>query len=448
MRNFLIIIFAAIFLSACEALDPFSQRKAAPIITPEQEAAIDQRELVPPAAIKNNNSTAVLYGRNLETLKANKKKVKVGLFFPFSGKNRDLGWSLYNSAVLSLFDNDLGHNIELVLIDSKDTPTEPAKSIKEIADKDIKIVVGPVFSSSVEAVSKDFMSKSITAISLSNNQQLSGKINNNGGVFIAGFLPEQQIDKVVNYAVDHNKINFAILAPNNQYGSTISAMFKRIVKSRDGVMITSEFYDPSGSDLPKVVERLVNASLVPAHLAEGGGNKVAKGTIIKDSDRTYPQVILIPESGKTLTKITALIKQFNTQERDYQLMGTGQWDDISSLSDINLRGAWFAAPQHEKFANFERSYYQTYGKFPPRIASIAYDSIASIAELIEKKGGQTPAVPDFTNYFSSQKNGFDGIDGSFRFLPNGLVQRNLAMLQIDVNGFEIVDKPAEKFLKY
>lgn len=412
----------------------FAEEKAAPIVQPATQQ-------------QKRNETPILYSRNLDSLKANKKKVKVGLFFPFSGKNRDLGWSLYNAAVLSLFDNDINHNIELVLIDSKDTPSDPAKSIKEVTDQDIKMVVGPVFSSSVENVAKDFMNSSVTAISLSNNQQLNGKVNNNGGVFIAGFLPEQQLDKVVSHAIDHNKITFAILAPNNQYGLTVASMFKRIVKTRDGTIITSEFYDPAGADLNKVVERLVNASMVPAHLSEGRGNKV-KNVVIKDSDRTYPQVILIPESGKTLAKITALIKQYNTQEREYQIIGTGQWDDVSTLNTDGLFGAWFAAPEHARFSNFEKSYYQTYNKFPPRIASIAYDSVAAIAELIDKKGGQLPASGDFIAYSNPQRNGFTGIDGGFRFLGNGLVQRNLAVLQVGSGEFVTINKPAEMFLKY
>ncbi len=386
--------------------------------------------------------------RNLDTLKANKKKVKVGLFFPFSGKNRDLGWSLYNAAVMSLFDNDINHNIELVLIDSKDGAVEPARSIKEITKRDIKLVVGPVFSSSVEATAKNFMSESVTAISLSNNQQLSGKVNNSGGVFIAGFLPEQQIDKVVTYAIDHNKINFAILAPNNQYGLIVAEIFKRLVKLRDGTMITTEFYDPTGKDLNKTVERLVNASMTPARLAEGHGNKLAKNSIIHDYDRTYPQVIFVPEAGKMLTQITALIKQYNTQEREYQIVGTGQWEDSATLSNDGAAGAWFGAPDRARFSNFEKSYYQTYSKFPPRIASIAYDSVAAIAELVDKKGGQLPVAADFTSYVNKQKNGFSGIDGGFRFLPNGLVQRNFAVLQVGGGEFVTIDKPAEKFLKY
>lgn len=399
-------------------------------------------------------SPPVIFSRPLTTYSANNKKVKVALYFPFSGKSKELGWSLYNAAVLSLFDNDVNHSLELVLVDSADSPFESAKSIKEITDQDIKIVIGPVFGNSVEAMDKNFMNNSITAISLTNNQDLSGKINNNGGVFVAGFLPEQQIDKIVTYAIDHEKINFSILAPNNQYGMTIAAMLKRLVRLRDGRMITSEFHDPNGADLNKSVERLVNAFTSPKHLSEGGGNKIDKNKKIKESDRTYAQVILIAESGKNLQKITQLIKDFNVDEREYQLVGTGQWDDISTLNDPNLIGAWFAAPIHERFAGFEKAYYQTYNKFPPRIASIVYDSVAAVAELVDKRGGQTPDIKDFitfsdsTKNIPSTKNGFEGIDGTFRFLANGLVQRNLAVLQVGKGSFETLDKPAEKFLKF
>ncbi len=397
----------------------------------------------------------VVFSQPLNTLKSTKKKIKVALFFPFSGKSKDLGFSLYNAAVMSLFDNDLNHNIELVLVDSKDTAIDAKKAFKEeIINKDIKIVIGPVFGNLTEEIAKDAMNNAITAISFSNNQDLRGKINNKGGIFVAGFLPEQQIDKIVSYAIDQDKINFAILAPNNNYGTTIAAIMKKTVQNRDGKIITTEFYEPSGNQVEKNVERVVKAFSAPKHLAEGGGNKVNKNHIFRDSDRAYPQVILIAESGKLLSKITAAIKDYNVEERDYQLVGTAQWDDISSLNDPNLQGAWFAAPIHERFAKFEKSYYQSYNKFPPRIASISYDLVSVIAELTDKNGEQTPNIQNFVLYNNTpkdniaSKNGFLGIDGNFRFLSNGLVQRNMSILEISGNDFKVIDQPSEKFLKF
>lgn len=379
--------------------------------------------------------------RDLDVQKFNTKKTQVALFLPFSGKNKELGWHLFNSATLSLFENDLNHNIELVLIDSKDTPEEAKKAFKEIIDRKIKVVIGPVFSASIDAIEKDAKRNRITVISLSNNQQLMGKTDDNGGIFLAGMMPEAQIDKMVNYALKKGKFSFAIIAPNNQYGTTITTLFKKIVKNRDGSFITSEFYESNPKDLDRVVERVINSFTIPSSLSK-------KDAVIKDSDRSYPQVIFIPESGKILSKIVASIKKQNTDEREFQIIGTNQWDDISTINDSNLVGAWFASPDSERFRAFEKGYYQTYNKFPPRISSIVYDSVTAISKLIDSKKGETLTIKDFVSYSPAPRNGFDGIDGLFRFLPNGLVQRNLAILQVGNGRFETVEKPVDQFLKF
>lgn len=387
--------------------------------------------------------------RSLETQKFNTKKTQVALFVPFSGKNKELGWHLFNSATMSLFENDQNHNIELVLIDSKDNPDEAKKAFKEIVDRKIKIVIGPVFSSIVDVIEKDAKRNGITVISLSNNQQLMGKVNDDGGIFLAGMMPEAQVDKIVSYAMDKGKFTFAIIAPNNQYGTTITTLFKKIVRNRDGNFITAEFYESNGKDLDRIVEHVINSFTVPSKLTEGKkGNKLKKDAVINDSDRSYPQVIFIPESGKILSKIVASIKKQNTDERDFQIIGTSQWDDVSTMNDPNLYGAWFAAPENDRFRNFEKAYYQTYNKFPPRISSIVYDSVGAISQLIDYKKGYTPTITDFTSYAVAPKNGFDGIDGLFRFLPNGLVQRNLAVLQVGSGRFDTLEKPVDQFLKY
>ncbi len=378
--------------------------------------------------------------RELATDKSMQKKVQVAMFLPFSGKNKDLGWSLFNAASMSLFENDLGHNIELVLIDSKDTAQEAQKAFAEIVERGIKVVIGPVFSQTIEAIEGSAKKNKITVISLSNNQQLMNKTSADGGVFLAGLMPEAQIDKIVGYAMNQGKFSFSIIAPNSQYGNTITTLFKQVVKRRDGVFVTSEFYDSNAKDLDRIVDHAINAFVI--------SSRAKKKDVVAESDRTYSQVIMIPESGKILSKIVAAIKEKNIDERDFQIIGTNQWDDSSTFADYNLLGAWFAAPESEKFRNFEKKFYQTFNKFPPRISSITYDLVAATAQLVEMKKGQTPTIGDFTGAELSPKNGFNGIDGTFRFLPNGLVQRNLAVLRVGNGRFDTVEKPVEKFLRY
>ena len=370
------------------------------------------------------------------------RKIQIALFLPFTGKNKELGWSIFNASSLSLFENDLENKIELVLFDSKDSPQDSQKAFKEIIDSNIKVVIGPIFSNSIMAIEKMARDNEITVISLSNNHELLNKTNNRGGVFVGGILLESQIDKIVNYAMDRGKLNFAIIAPNNQFGKFTTDYLKKFVRARDGNFITSEFYEANNIDIDRAAERIVNSFGVPTK------SKNRDTAYLSDYDRIYPQIILIPEAGKQLSKVVKSVNKFNKDERNFQIIGTSQWDDASTLNDINLLGSWFSAPEGDKFRIFEKNYYRYFGKFPPRISSIAYDSVWAISKIAQNKTNLKLTFSDFIDYDKNLKNGFDGIDGVFRFLPNGAVQRNLAILQVGNGKFETIDSSLEKFLKY
>lgn len=427
-----------LFLFACHVPQ---EQETAPVLVPEPSSKAVELET-------KKSKQNLFESRDLQTIKSDKQKIKVALFLPFSGKNKELGWQLFNAATLSLFDNDLNNNIELVLIDSKDTPQEATKAFKEVVRQNIKIVIGPVFSGLVEAIEKDVKDNNIVAISLSNNPKLVGKTTAKSAIFLAGIMPESQIEKIVSYAVGQEKTSFSIIAPNNQYGLIVTDLLKSTVKKKDGSFISSEFYENNNKDFDKIASRIINAFKVPSRLAEGGGNKPKKDVVVRESDRIYSQIIVVPESGKTLSKIAEALKNQNKDERDFQIVGTSQWDDNYTLTDPNLLNSWFAAPENSKFRSFERAYNQTFNKTPPRMASIAYDLVAVISDLTQKQNGATLTINDFTAYSVWPKNGFEGIDGLFRFLPNGLVQRNLAILEVRRNEFETLDKPVERFLRY
>jgi ABC-type branched-subunit amino acid transport system substrate-binding protein len=378
--------------------------------------------------------------KHLETYNLNNignnlpEKIKVAIFLPFSGKNKDLAQNIANSAVISLFENDRFHKLELVFIDSKEDPTEQKQAFQEVINRNIKLVIGPIYSNNIaniEALAKEY---AITVISFSNNINMLGKIfDNGGGIFVAGILPETQIEQIVNYTIGQNKQNFAILAPNNQYGKLICEYLKKFTKVRNANFITAEFYN-NEKDLEKSAEKLVNAfslSITPK-----------KDQIINEEDKNYPQAILIPEAGKILSKAVATINNKNNKELDLKIIGTNQWDDSLTLQDSNLFGSWFVAPEPKKFQDFAKKYQQTFKNLPARLSSIAYDSILAFSEISANQNEIT------AHHLIAKQKGFNGIDGLFRFLPNGAVQRNLAILQVGINNFDIVEPASTKFLNY
>src|SRR5690606_31640164 len=104
--------------------------------------------------------------------------------------------------------------------------------------QNIKIIIGPVFSTSLQAIADVVENNNIISLSFSNNANLA----NHTGIFLMGFSPEQQIEKIVDYASKKGKNNFAIIAPNNQYGLIISNLLKNVAHRKDANFIASQFY--------------------------------------------------------------------------------------------------------------------------------------------------------------------------------------------------------------
>lgn len=385
--------------------------------------------------------------RNLVTEKFSHKKIKIAVFVPTSGKYKDLGQAVFNAATLSLFKHDSKHNIELVLIDSKTSPEDVKEAFKKIIHDDIKLVIGPIFSSATKEIADDARDNEITVISLSNNQTLSNNIDDDGGVFVAGMMLEPQMDKIISHVMQKGKIDFSIIAPKNQYGQVVTRIFKESIRNKDGRFITSGFYSSRSQNIDQIVAKVINSFIIPQHLQDGR-NKLKEDAVIMDSDRIYSSVIMVPDSGKMLSKIVKSIKEQNIEEREFQIIGTSQWDNISTLNDPNLIGAQFVSPVNKEFRKFTKIYYKNFGKFPPRLSSIAYDMIRATCILIHDNEEQLPGVKDFINYKDDDINGFFGVDGLFRFLPNGLIQRSLAILEVGDSEFNVVQEPEENFLNY
>ena len=75
-----------------------------------------------------------------------------------------------------------------------------------------------------------------------------------------------------------------------------------------------------------------------------------------------------------------------------------------------------------------------------RTASLAYDAVALVAALVKTQGSQRFADSVLTN-----SSGFTGIDGLFRFRPDGTNQRGLAVLRLSPTGGQVISPPSKGF---
>jgi hypothetical protein len=109
-------------------------------------------------------------------------------------------------------------------------------------------------------------------------------------------------------------------------------------------------------------------------------------------------------------------------------------------SETMLRGAWYAAPDPAKRADFERRFLATYGRPPHRLATLAYDGVALAGHLARLKPGG-----DFSAEAITNPNGWTGVDGIFRFLPNGRSERALAIIAVQSGAGTVVSPAPTNF---
>jgi hypothetical protein len=73
-----------------------------------------------------------------------------------------------------------------------------------------------------------------------------------------------------------------------------------------------------------------------------------------------------------------------------------------------------------------------------RPATLAYDAVSLVAALVKTQGAARFAEETLTS-----QSGFAGIDGVFRFRPDGTNQRALAVMRVTSSGAQVI-APAPK----
>jgi ABC-type branched-subunit amino acid transport system substrate-binding protein len=115
--------------------------------------------------------------------------------------------------------------------------------------------------------------------------------------------------------------------------------------------------------------------------------------------------------------------------KNIQLLGTGLWDNQRVFASAALQGGLYAAPDPSGFRSFSARYRAKYGSDPVRTATLAYDAVALVAALARTQGPQRFSPETLTN-----PSGFAGIDGLFRFRPDGTNERGLAVMRVTSGG--------------
>lgn len=369
---------------------------------------------------------------------------RVALLLPLSGPSAPIGRAMLEAAQMAVFDI-ADENFELLPRDTGGTPGGAQRAAQSVLQEGAQLVLGPLTQGEVEAVKPLAREAGVAVIAFSTSAALADE-----NTFLLSFLPRQQVRRVVGFAREKGIARFAALAPQTPYGQLVVDELREAARETGGSLVRVEFYDPGAGDLTGVVRRLAAFDARKAALdaqkrqLEAQGDEASRQALRRLAGRetlAEPDfdAVMIPESEPKLKQIAPLLPYYDLDPAKVKLLGTGLWDEPGLGREPSLVGGWFAAPPPEAREEFEKRFQALYKRNPPRLATLGYDAAALAAMLARSEPG------DFSPATIANPSGYAGVDGIFRFLPNGLVQRGLAVLEVQRTGNVTVSPAPETF---
>ena len=338
-------------------------------------------------------------------------QVKVGLILPLSGSGNAAvaAQSMRNAAEMALaeFNNA---DIQLLIKDDGGRAPGAQQAAQQSLDEGAEIILGPLFALTVTPVGQVARARNVPVIAFSTDANVAAH-----GVYLLSFLPESDVDRIIAYAAGQGRRSYAALVPDNAYGTVVEAAFKQVVPRRGGHIVALERYPLDKAKM------------------QGPVRNVAQAAARADA-------IFIPDGADAVGTAVQTLIASGVDTKRVQLLGTGLWEDAQVFSNPQLDGGWYAGPDSSGFRSFSARYRSRYGQDPVRTASLSYDAVALVAALVKTQGKQR-----FTEEVLTNGSGFAGIDGLFRFRPDGTNQRGLAVLRVSPTGGQTVSPPPKAF---
>jgi len=339
-------------------------------------------------------------------------QVKAALILPLSapGNAGIAGQAMRNAADMALAEFN-APNIQLLVKDDAGSVDGARQAAQQALNEGAEIILGPLFAQSVTAVGQVARARNVPVIAFSTDANVASP-----GVYLLSFLPETDVQRIVQYSSSVGKRSYAALIPDNPYGSVVEAAFRQDVGRRSGRIVVIERYPHDKAAMAGPIKTVAGAA---AH---------AEALFIPDGSDAVPDVVQqLAGDGVNLKRL--------------QLLGTGLWGDDPRINATPaLDGGWYAAPDPSGYRNFANRYAARFKQQPVRTATLAYDAVALIAALVKTQGAQRFSPEILTN-----PSGFSGIDGLFRFRSDGTNERGLAVLRVTPSGPQIVAPAPRSF---
>ncbi len=420
------LLFAGAFLVACETTSaPAPQAARVRLPVPESHTPVVQEPVwIPNGAHVQPNH---MDGR---------RPVRVALLLPLGHENpqaRALAASMRDAAELAIFRSGRD-DLLLMTKDTRGTVPGAVGAAQDAINEGAEIILGPLFAHNVRAIAPIASQAGLSVIAFSSDSQVASD-----NVYLLGFTPEQEVERVAEFAMSQGYFDFAAMIPYGDYGNRVNYTFNDTISRYGGLVVQTIPYDRAAEDFRSEAGALAYTYGVTtlARTDEDGNDLGAESLVPEDPGFT---AVLLPEGGTALRLLAPSLPYNDIDNRAVRFLGTGLWDDERLWREPSLNHGWFASPDPTNRGRFETAYEGVFSTEPHRLASVAYDAVTLTASLASGRPGDRFSEARLTN-----PSGFAGVDGIFRFRSGGRTDRGLAVLEVRNGDINIASPAPSRF---
>jgi ABC-type branched-subunit amino acid transport system substrate-binding protein len=343
-------------------------------------------------------------------------------------------------------------NVKIIVKDTGADPDQTAQAVDALYKEKVAAIIGPLIH--VDTAAIQAQARELPIITLTQKDRIT-EIGDY--VFRNFFTPQMQVKSLVSYAARELGLSrFAILYPDERYGSTFMNLLWDEVIAHEGIVVGVESYDPKQTDFAGPIKKLVGLYYeVPEDLKDPidliaeslvfqtDAGKEEKEKPNRKDEEEEPKAIVdfeavfIPDSPKKAGLIIPQLAFYDVS--DIYLLGTNLWNsnDLIEMAQQYVQAAlipdgFFVESRSEHVRHFIKSFEEAFNDTPGFIEAVSFDTAMILQQLtnlpdVRSRKGLAMALKNLKN--------FKGVTGRTSFTETGDVDKDLYILRIRGDKF-------------
>ncbi len=373
---------------------------------------------------------------------------------PLSGEFIDIGKAVKEGATLAIDESNAkgtGNRVDTRFLDDQGSLITGIHRLrKTLRDEKIDAIIGPAMSDVSAAIAIDLSARKSKIPMVTPTATTHGIAALGEGIFQLNVTTGTLGQRVGGYAVGCLKLkDFAIVAPNSEYGYQLAEAFQKALEKKGGAVVTTQYYEPEANDLApqyaEVRKQAVKIYFEKLKAETGAPDPDAKtyARALADSTLFLDGIFMPATNGEEAYKVAS---QASFNKIRAQFLGSSGWNDKSIMHRSGtpvLLGSIFSVDFQENSKTeaalaFNRVYAARWKHPPDKVASLSYDAAKFLLQGMATSSKDDQLIPNLKGIRT-----YNGVVGRIAFDEKYGANTNAALYRIEKKGFKEIESCPE-----